>query len=445
MAKIAGPLVAAELGWMLQGVVDTMMVGRLPDSAAAIGGTAIANILFHTVAIFMGGVLLGMDPLVSQAFGAGRLKDCHRTLFASFGIVAPATVIVMGTVWAGLPLLRGFGVDARVMTQAEAFAGSLVWSTLPLLLYMALRHYLQCMNHVKIVMFALISANLVNWFFNWALIYGHMGLPAMGISGSGWSTVLARAYMAAVLFAYLVWIDKREHLRVFGQMKIELAQVRAILRYGLPTGLQIGLELAVFGMAAALIGKLGAVPLAAHQIAINVVATTYMVPLGIGAAAAVRVGQAIGRRDPRGAERSGWVAIAMGASFMAMCALALLVFPHAIARSFSDNETVVAAAVSLLFYGAMFQLFDGIQAVSAGALRGSGETRKPMVTFFISYWFVGLPLGYWLCFNAGWSARGLWTGFCVALTLVGCALLVIWEKKAKRFEEAAIAKEMVAD
>ncbi|HWK30763.1 MAG TPA: MATE family efflux transporter, partial [Terriglobales bacterium] len=158
---------------------------------------------------------------------------------------------------------------------------------------------------------------------------------------------------------------------------------------------------------------------------------TYMVPLGIGAAAAVRVGQAIGRRDPHGARRAGWVAIVMGASFMALCGIALVMVPHAIARAFSDNENVVVAAVSLLQVGAIFQLFDGIQVVSAGALRGAGETRLPMLTVLFAYWSAGLPVGYWLCFHAGWGARGLWVGFCIALIIVGIVLINVWRAKSR--------------
>jgi MATE family multidrug resistance protein len=199
-------------------------------------------------------------------------------------------------------------------------------------------------------------------------------------------------------------------------------------------------------LSAVWIAKLGALPIAAHQVALNVVATTYMVPLGIGAAAAVRVGQAIGRRDPHGARLSGWVAIVMGASMMACCGIALITMPHLIARSFTDNAQVVAAAVSLLSIGAIFQLFDGIQAVSTGALRGAGETRIPMLTVMIAYWTAGLPLGYWLCFHRNWGARGLWVGFCTALILVGCVLVVVWSRKSRAFHvNATLADEVVAD
>jgi multidrug resistance protein, MATE family len=432
MLRIAGPLVAAELGWMLQGVIDTMMVGRLPYSAAAIGGTAIANMLFYSTVIFIEGLLMGMDPLVAQGFGAKRYEDCHRTFFGGMWLILPLAPLQMLLVWNALPWIRAYGVDPAVMVQAREFMIALVWSSLPLLVYFVLRHYLQAMNHVHIVMFTLVSANLVNWLFNWLLIYGHAGFPAMGVRGSGWATVIARAYMAAVLAGYLMWIDRRDHMRVFAIAHERAFKIlREILRYGIPSGVQIELELAVFFISAVWIGTLGASPIAAHQVALNVVAMTYMVPLGIGAAAAVRVGQAIGRRDPHGARRAGWVAIVMGAGFMALCGIALVTAPHAIARAFSDNENVVVAAVSLLQVGAIFQLFDGIQVVSAGALRGAGETRLPMLTVLFAYWSAGLPVGYWLCFHAGWGARGLWVGFCIALIIVGIVLINVWRAKSR--------------
>lgn len=432
MLRIAGPLVAAELGWMLQGVIDTMMVGRLPYSAAAIGGAAIANMLFYSTVIFIEGLLMGMDPLVAQAFGAKRHEDCHRTLFGGLWLILPLAPLQMLLVWNALPWIRAYGVDPAVMVQAREFMIALVWSSWPLLLYFVLRHYLQAMNHVHIVMFTLVTANLVNWLFNWLLIYGHGGFPAMGVRGSGWATVIARVYMAGVLGGYLFWINRRDHMRVFavaGERAFKV--VREILRYGIPSGVQIELELAVFFISAVWIGTLGALPIAAHQVALNVVAMTYMVPLGIGAGAAVRVGQAIGRRDPQGAQRAGWVAIVMGATFMALCGIALVTAPHAIARAFSDNENVVVAAVSLLQIGAIFQLFDGIQVVSSGSLRGAGETRLPMLTVLFAYWFAGLPVGYWLCFHAGWGARGLWVGFCTALTIVGVVLINVWRAKSR--------------
>jgi MATE family multidrug resistance protein len=188
----------------------------------------------------------------------------------------------------------------------------------------------------------------------------------------------------------------------------------------------------VFALAAALIGRLGAIPLAAHQIALNTVALTYMIPLGISSAAAVRVGQAIGRKDPAGAADAGGTAIFIGALFMVGASVLLLVFPRAIARMYTPDEAVIHTTIILLAAGAAFQLFDGIQTVATGALRGAGDTRTPMLCHFTAYWIIGLPLGAWLCFRRGWGAFGLWAGLSLALILIGIVLLFAWRRTVNR-------------
>jgi multidrug resistance protein, MATE family len=203
----------------------------------------------------------------------------------------------------------------------------------------------------------------------------------------------------------------------------------------LPAALQFTLESGVFALATALIARLGAVPLASHQIALNTVAFTYMVPLGIASAAAVRVGQAIGRQDPQGAGDAGGTAIFLGAAFMICASVALLLFPRWIARMYTPNEVIIHSTILLLAAGAAFQLFDGIQTVATGALRGAGDTRTPMLCHFTAYWVIGLPLGAWLCFRRGWGAFGLWAGLSLALILIGIVLLFVWRKKVQSMVE----------
>ncbi|HYX00078.1 MAG TPA: MATE family efflux transporter, partial [Candidatus Elarobacter sp.] len=199
---------------------------------------------------------------------------------------------------------------------------------------------------------------------------------------------------------------------------------------------QITLEIGVFALVTALIGRLGAVSLAGHQIALNTVSFTYMVPLGISSAAAVRVGQAIGRRDPSGAASAGGSAIFFGAGFMTLAGIVLLLFPQAIARVYTPDLVVIKNTVTLLAAGAAFQLFDGIQTVATGALRGAGDTRTPMFCHFIAYWIIGLPLGAWLCFQRGWGAFGLWAGLSLALILIGIVLLFAWRRTVRRLVHA---------
>lgn len=431
--RLALPLVAAELGWMLQGIVDTIMVGRMPEAASAIGGSAVGASVFYTTGIFFGSLLLGMDPLVSQAFGAGRLRDCHRTLVNGLWLMLGLSPVLMAIVLGMIPVLTAMGLHPAVVAQADPFMRALVWGTPPLLLFFALRHYFQCLNYAKMVMFILLTANLVNWFLNWVLIFGQLGAPAMGVRGSAWSTVIARVYMLALAVAYLLYVDRRDRLGLFTvSLRPALAEMRLIIRYGLPAAVQMGLELAVFLIAALLIGKLGPVPLAGHQIALMVVAFTYMVPLGIGAAAAVMVGQAIGAGDMGSARRAGWISIALGAAFMSCCGVVLITAPRAVVRIFTADPAVVAAGTSLVMVGAAFQLFDGIQTVATGALRGAGETRLPMFTFLFGYWSLGVPLGWWLAFRGGWGAKGLWVGFCAALISIGLVLLGVWGWRSNR-------------
>jgi multidrug resistance protein, MATE family len=434
LTRIALPIVAAELGWMTMAIVDTMMVGRLPYSADAIAAVSLGSIVFMTMAIFGTGLMLGLDTLVAQAFGANNIGDCHHSLINGIYVSLVAAPILQGVVWLIGNSLRSFGIQPEVLKYALPYLHALSWGMLPLLIYFVARRYLQGMNRAVPVMFALISANLINLLGNWVFIFGRFGFRAMGPSGSGWSTCVSRGYMAAVLLVYIVYHDHRHKtgLRAV-EARPDFARVRRIVRLGLPAAAQLSVEVAVFAVATSLIGRLGAVPLAGHQIAMNTVSLTYMVPLGIGSAAAVRVGHALGANRPQAASHSGWTAVALGATFMACMAVLLWVFPKPIVRVYTPDETVMSAAIQLLFVAAFFQLFDGIQAVATGALRGAGDTRTPFLCHLIAYWTLGLPLGYFLCFKRGWGAPGLWTGLCVALILIGFALLYAWQRAVRRF------------
>jgi MATE family multidrug resistance protein len=340
----------------------------------------------------------------------------------------------MGVIHLFEPLLRHLNIPEPVLVQAIPYLRTLNWGTLPLLFFFVFRRYLQGMNLAKPVMFALISANLVNLCGNWALIYGHLGFHAMGTVGSGWATCFARTYMMLVLLTYALYYDHRNKTGLRNAARLpNSVRFRKLVRLGLPAATQFGLEVGVFAIATALIARLGAIPLASHQVALNTVSFTYMVPLGISAAAAVRVGQGLGRHDADAASRAGWTAMLLGTGFMACMALAFFVFPGAIVRIYTADRQLIPPATTLLFVAAFFQLFDGMQTVATGALRGAGDTRTPMFCHLFFYWLVGLPLGAYLCFRLGWGAPGLWTGLSVALILIGSTLLYFWRRKEKSF------------
>jgi MATE family multidrug resistance protein len=427
VSRLALPVAIAELGWMAMTTVDTIMVG--PLGPAAIGALGVSNSAFYSIAIFGMGLLLGLDTLVSQSHGAGDKADTHHSLaqgvYLAVAISIPLTIIFLY-----LPaIFRAFGINPQVSELAELFVRTLTWSTLPLLLYGAFRRYLQGIGHVRPVMFVLVSANLVNWGANWLLIQGRWGFPALGVTGSALSTCLARVYMAAALL-FFIWYFERD-LGRFVRVP-DPARLLKLLKLGLPAATQIMLEIGAFGAAAMLAGRLLPEALAAHQIALNCASVSYMVPLGIASASAVLVGQAIGKKDAQLARRNGYTAMGLACAFMACSAIAFLVIPRPILLVYSNDAFVITLGVKLLAIAALFQLFDGMQTVATGALRGLGDTNLPMIVNFIGYWLFGLPVGYILCFRMGFGIAGLWWGLTFALIGISIVLLLAWQRKTQK-------------
>ena len=423
MFTLAVPVVLAEMGWMTMGMVDALMVGGLGPEA--IGAVGVGTSLFMGVCIFAMGLMLGLDTLVSHAYGAGRVDECHRWLF--HGVVL--ALVLSGPVIAVLfwisSALDAWGLTPSVLVLTRPYLETLSWSVLPLLLYSAFRRYLQGMGVARPVMFALVSANVINYVANWLLISGKWGFPALGVTGSAWATVFARVMMAAFLLGAIVYRERN----VWSSRHLEWAWFKRLLALGLPASGQVTLEVGVFAAATALAGRLPAVSLAAHQVVLNYAAMTFMVPLGIASSGAVRVGHAVGRRDGPGAARAGWTALLFGVAFMAASALMFLTIPRLLLHPFTDDLGVVEVGATLFFVAAIFQLFDGLQGVATGALRGLGDTRTPMLWNLAAHWFVGLPLGYWLAFGLGVGVVGLWWGLSIGLMICGVALLVVWARR----------------
>jgi len=414
LLKLAIPVILAELGWMLMGVVDTIMVGRI--SAEAIGAVAIGNVIFNTVGLISIGLLLGLDTLISQAFGAGQLEDARHSFRQGLwlaGFCAPVLLVLM---WLLVPAMGLWGLDATVYALAEPFTYVLAFSVFPIALYTVQRRYLQSLHMVRPVTVALLSANLVNLGLNWLLI------PVMGVTGSAWSTVGARIYMALFLTAVLL----QKETGLFRWERPDWKRIAELFWLGLPAAGHIFVEIAVFGAATALAGRFPPVALAAHEVTLNHAALVFMVPLGISSAAAVRVGNEIGAGNLPAARAAGNTALVLGAGFMASSALVMFLFPRAILKIYTPDERVVGYAVPLLFWAAAFQLFDGIQVVATGVLRGRGDTQAPFWAGVFGYWVLGLPVGAWLCFYGGFGVAGLWMGLSLGLAVVAALLLYRW-------------------
>ena len=359
----------------------------------------------------------------------------------------PVTVAVLALSAA----LGRWGLHPAVLQLTQPYLDILAWSIPPLLLYASFRRYLQGMGVVRPVMVALVLANVLNAFVNWLLIFGRLGAPALGVRGSAWATVGARVVMAGVLAAVIVFRERRlvrdTTLKLRDRRNahpiawrthgwhVDLGPMRRLLALGLPAASQVTLEVGVFAAATALAGRLAPSALAAHQIAINLASLTFMVPLGVASAGAVRVGHAVGRRDPAGAKRSGWTAILFGVLFMSCSAAAFLFIPRILIGAFTADPVVLTIGVSLLFVGAIFQLFDGVQAVSTGVLRGLGDTRTPMLWNLAGHWFIGLPLGYTLAFVIGLGVIGLWWGLSTGLIICAVALVTVWSRRIAALQQ----------
>jgi multidrug resistance protein, MATE family len=421
LLRLALPIVIVQVGLMAMGVVDSIMVGRI--SAAALAGVALGNVYFYACAVFGMGTLLALDPIVAQAVGARDEAAVTRALQRGLILSAVLTVPISLLLLTVRPALVLLGQPADVVPIASGYVWREIPGVLPFLAFTVLRQTLQALGRMRAIVIAIVLANLLNVALNWALIYGHWGAPALGALGSAWSTTISRFGMTAGL-GVLAWRGLRPHLAPLHPETLATAPLGRMLALGAPIGAQMQLEFGVFGAIGLLMGRLGTVPVAAHQIALNLASLTFMVPLGVSAAGAVLVGRAVGRGDAAEAGRATRAALAFGVGFMGLTALLFLIVPAPLARVYSADGAVIALAAALLPIAGVFQMFDGIQVVSIGALRGLGDTRTPFGMNLVGFWLIGLPVSLLLGFRTPLGPRGLWWGLVVGLVAVAIGLLV---------------------
>ena len=429
MLKIAIPVVIAELGWMSMGVVDTIMVGHV--SARVLAEVALGNLYFFNAIVLSMGTLMALDPVVSQAIGAHDDAAVGRAV--QRGVVlalllSAVTALLMLPVRSVLVLTRQ---QPEIIADTAAYVYVSIPGVLPFLLFVVFRQTLQALHRVAPIVWTIAGANLLNAALNWVFVFGHLGSPALGAAGSALATLVSRWVMAVALLA-LAWSTLRPYVRPFRRASWQPAPLRRLLQLGVPIGLQMLLESGAFGAIGLMMGMLGTTEMAAHQIAITLAALTFMVPLGVGAAAAVRVGRGVGAGDEERARQAARAAFACGMGFMAVTALAFLVAPTFLASLFTSDRAVLALAGVLIPVAGVFQIFDGAQAVGAGVLRGLGDTRAPLLGMIIGYWLVGLPVSIALGFHTPLRAQGLWWGFVVSLSLVAVFLFVRIRWKLRR-------------
>lgn len=419
LVALAFPVAVAQVGMMLQGVVDSIMVGRVsPTDLAAV---ALGNVYFFASVVFGMGVLFALDPVVSQALGAGDdegvARGTQRGVLLALGLTAVASAILM----TAEPVLAFLRQPPEVVPIAAGYARASVFGVLPFYLYIVQRQVLQAMGRLRPVLWAILVANLANVLFNWVLVFGNLGAPALGAVGAGWASSGSRLVMASMIAAF-AWPRLRSYLLPVRPETLRWRPIEKMLRLGAPTGVQLQLEFGAFAAAGLTMGLLGTVAVAGHQVALNLASLTFMVPVGVAQAVAVLVGRAVGREDPWGARRAAGAGLVVGAGFMVFTALAFLLFPAPLARLYSPDAAVIALGASLLPIAGIFQVADGIQVVSAAALRGIGDTRAPMLINLFGFWVVGLPVGLLLAFTAGLGPPGVWWGLATGLAVVAVLL-----------------------
>ena len=415
MARLATPLVIVNVGLMLMGVVDTLMLGRVSGAALAAG--ALGNFAFWFVGVIGFGVLMAVDPLVAQGLGA----DDHASV--ARGVQRGVLLAVLVTIVMSLVLLAAPGFinllhqPDDVAPLAGAYA---VWSIPGLLPFFAIgvcRSTWQAMHRTRPLLIAVLVGNVANAAFNWVLIFGHLGFEAGGVVGSAKSTSLARWVM---LGAGLVagWDSLRPTLRPWLAESWQLAPLRRMAALGLPIGFNFFFEFNAFGLVTVMAGWLGTAVMGGHEVALNLASLTFQVPVGVAAASGVMVGRAIGRGDMDAARRDTVAGIFVGVGFMALAGLLFIGLPGVLARAYTTDLAVVAVATAIIPLAGIFQVFDGTQAVCAAVLRGAGDTRIPMLLHMAGFWIVSIPLSYWLGIRLGWGATGLWWGFVAGLGVV---------------------------
>jgi MATE family multidrug resistance protein len=428
---LAWPLILANVTQQAIQATDVLLMGRL--GATELAAATLALNLTFTFNLFLLGLLIASSPMMATALGKrfNAVRDVRRTFRAGLWLLIvglpPYWLVLWNIGW----LMRAFGEAAELASQGETFMRAYMWSAAPWLLFQLLRNFVSALERPRVVLWLSLGGIALNAVLSWSLIFGHLGLPALGLVGGGFGSTLTWLVLCGALIVMVQRDRQFRRFHLFGHWwRFDAQRVMAMVRLGWPIGVTMALEMGVFALAAYFMGWIGAPAVAAHAVALQLAALTFMVPLGLGQAATVRVGLALGRHDSAGVTRAGWTAWVMGVGFMAAMALVMWIIPHRLVTLFladiPANAVVIALAVSFVKVAAAFQLVDGAQVIGAGMLRGLHDTRWPLIFALFGYWGVGLGIGAWLAFAADWQGVGIWIGLASGLAAVAALMLARW-------------------
>jgi MATE family multidrug resistance protein len=434
--KLAWPLILANLTQQLIQATDVLLMGRL--GATQLAAATLALNLTFTFNIFLLGLVTASSPMMASALGqrSNNVRDVRRTFRAGLWLLIFALPPYWLLLWHVGALMTALGQSEDLAMQGQMFLRAYMWCTAPWLLFQLLRNFVAALERPRVVLWLSLAGIAINALFSWSLIFGHFGLPALGLMGGGVGSTITWTLLCVALVAVTSGDGKFRRFRLFGNWwRFDRQRTWAMVKLGFPIGITMALEMGVFALAAYFMGWIGAPAVAAHAVALQIAALTFMVPLGLGQAATVRVGLAFGRRDPDAITRAGWTAWLAGVGFMAVMAIPMWVAPHRLVTLFLDdtvqNAGVIALAVGFLRVAAAFQLFDGAQVIGAGMLRGLHDTRWPLVFAAFGYWGVGLGIGSWLAFGADWKGIGIWIGLASGLAAVAILMLARWSMRER--------------
>lgn len=431
---LAWPLMLANLTMQLIQATDVVLLGWLgPKELAA---AALALSLSFGMILFALGVLTASSPMIASALGErfNAVRDVRRTFRQSLWAAALMTVPTLIVLWNAEPIILAFGQDPELARLAAWFLKGYMWVIPPWMLFQVMRNFLSALERPGWVLVISAAGIPLNALVAWSLIFGHLGMPALGLIGGGIGSAIVWTAMALALAVVILTDRQFRRFHLFGRFwRPDWPRFRQLFRLGGPIGLTMGFEGGVFSAAAYLMGLFGAPSVAAHQIALQIAATTFMIPLALGQATTVRVGLAYGRRDSTGIALAGWTAFALSTAFMALMATLMFLFPRDLITLFLDdtpaNATVISLGVSFLMIAALFQIVDGWQVVAAGMLRGIHDTRVPMIFALFGYWAIGLGVGVALAFSMEWRGIGIWTGLAAGLGVVAVLMLLRWARR----------------
>ncbi len=428
---LAGPVALSQLGHISVGVTDTLMAGQINKEALAAATVALS--MFFPIFMLYIGFSYGFTPLISQAFGEGDNNKIVRIFKHAIVLNLIVGIVLTAILYSAIYLIPFLNQPEHIVADATQFFSIISLSILPIIVFQIFKQFIEGMGHTKQAMVVSIAGNVVNIILNVVLLYGYLGFPEMGLFGIAYATLIARVLMAiSMLVFYIYAAEYAVYRKLYRSVQLDAETMAFVFNKSYPVGLQMSFEASAFSLSAILVGMFGTAQISAHQIALNLASVTYMVATGIAAAATVRVGFEYGRKDKIELQQAGRTAIIVSLSFMAATAFMFAILRTTLPGLYTDDVEVIQITSTLLWMVVFFQLSDGVQVVSMGALRGMGDVLIPSSVAFTAYWLLGIPLGAFLAFVLDWQVYGIWVGLTVGLVFASVVLLVRFLRKSKQ-------------